>query len=323
MKKDLELKKWKEIWGNGLLKAEKTTEKNEDEYKICSSPNIPLLDNELIKNEEWLEILEKTLLTNYPSVAFEYWAEKGWLKHALPELMSLYGVPQTEKYHPEIDCGIHTMMVLDRSAANDFSLRTRYFALFHDFGKGITPSDILPSHYGHEKGGEPLVKFRLQYFNLPEKFKKEITQFTYYHGVFHDIKVVKPKKLYGLIKEMGFNENLLLANDFCNGLVSDSEGRKGYFYKPHPNAYILNHVMQEWMERMPNFEKSFEEFWLMKSKKTKEKTGRDISQNEEFKLSIKENFEKSFYVEIITKVIASYYPDNVIKNKHEVKRKSQ
>lgn len=321
MENKAELRKWQEVWNTGLKKAEKTLQKNDDEYKVCHSPVVILQDQELVKSKEWLDILEETLMTKYPSEAFEYWTEKGWLAHAIPELVNLYTIPQPEKFHPEIDCGVHVMMVIDRACANDFSLRTRYLSLFHDFGKGITPAHILPSHYGHEQEGVPLVTKRLEFFSFSASEKRAIELFTKYHGVFHDIKVVKPKKMYDIIKEIGFDKDLSLAQDFCDGLVADSEGRKGYFYKMHPNAYILMHVMKEWKNAESEFDKEFTEFWNMKATKTHEKTGRNINNDLELKSQIKEKFERTFFSGVITKVIASYYPDNIIKDKQNVKRK--
>ena len=85
--------------------------------------------------------------------------ECGALKVLLPEVDALFGVPQRADYHPEIDSGIHTLMVLQRAADMGLTLPERYAALLHDLGKAKTPPDILPRHHGHDLAGvEPCAK---------------------------------------------------------------------------------------------------------------------------------------------------------------------
>ena len=82
----------------------------------------------------------------------------GALHKILPELNKLWGVPQPPQHHPEIDTGVHIMMVVDYAANQQFSLPVRYAALMHDLGKGTTPVDVLPRHIGHEDRSVRLLK---------------------------------------------------------------------------------------------------------------------------------------------------------------------
>ena len=102
----------------------------------------------LVAERVWQE-LARGLMEKKPSRFFETLRSCGALAKIIPEVDALFGVPQPEKYHPEIDCGIHTMLVVDDAARHDYTLEVRFAALTHDLGKGNTPGDILPHHIGH------------------------------------------------------------------------------------------------------------------------------------------------------------------------------
>src|SRR5450830_575269 len=102
----------------------------------------------LVPERVWQE-LARGLMEQKPSRMFNVLRECGALARILPELNALWGVPQPAKYHPEIDTGVHVMMVLDYAASQSYSLGVRFAALMHDLGKGTTPPDLWPSHHGH------------------------------------------------------------------------------------------------------------------------------------------------------------------------------
>ena len=104
----------------------------------------------LVAERVWQE-LAKGLMEDKPSRMFEVLRDCGALARLLPEVDKLFGVPQRADYHPEIDTGIHTLMVVDQSALRGFALPVRFSALTHDLGKAETPADILPRHLGHEE----------------------------------------------------------------------------------------------------------------------------------------------------------------------------
>ena len=111
----------------------------------------------LVPERIWREV-SRGLMEARPSRMFEVLRRCGALERVLPEVDRLFGVPQRAEYHPEIDTGIHLMMVLDVAARLQTSLPARYACLGHDLGKGTTPVDILPRHLGHEQRSVALVR---------------------------------------------------------------------------------------------------------------------------------------------------------------------
>ena len=111
----------------------------------------------LVAERVWQE-LARGLMEKHPSRFFTTLRECGALRKILPEVEALFGVPQPAHYHPEIDCGIHVLMVIDDAAKNDRTLEVRFAALGHDLGKATTPEDILPRHIGHEQRSVGLLR---------------------------------------------------------------------------------------------------------------------------------------------------------------------
>src|SRR5580698_2811988 len=111
----------------------------------------------LVPERVWQE-LSRGLMEARPSRMFEVLRECGALARILPEVARLWGVPQRADYHPEVDTGVHVMMVLDYAARRGYGLGVRFAALTHDLGKGTTPVDVLPRHIGHEGRSVDLLK---------------------------------------------------------------------------------------------------------------------------------------------------------------------
>jgi tRNA nucleotidyltransferase (CCA-adding enzyme) len=111
----------------------------------------------LVAERVWQE-LSRGLMERAPARMLEVLRSVGALARLLPEVDALFGVPQPPAHHPEIDTGVHTLMVLDRCAATAQPFPVRYACLVHDLGKGTTPADVLPRHIGHEGRGEKLIR---------------------------------------------------------------------------------------------------------------------------------------------------------------------
>ena len=111
----------------------------------------------LVPERVWREV-SRGLMERAPSRMFAVLRACGALARVLPEVERLFGVPQRADYHPEVDTGVHLMMVLDMAARLDASLAVRYACLGHDLGKGTTPADVLPRHVGHEERSVKLVR---------------------------------------------------------------------------------------------------------------------------------------------------------------------
>lgn len=111
----------------------------------------------LVAERVWQEIA-RGLMEQKPSRMFEVLRECGALARLMPEVNALWGVPQPPQHHPEIDTGVHCMLVIDYAAAQNFPLPIRFAALMHDLGKGTTDPALWPRHHGHEERGVELVQ---------------------------------------------------------------------------------------------------------------------------------------------------------------------
>jgi tRNA nucleotidyltransferase (CCA-adding enzyme) len=138
----------------------------------------------LVAERVWQEI-SRGLMTAKPSRMFEALRACGALRVILPELDRLWGVPQRPEYHPEVDTGVHAMMVLDMAAQLNAPLTVRYACLCHDFGKGTTPPDVLPRHIGHEERSARLAKALAQRWRVPTECKELADVVAREHGNIH------------------------------------------------------------------------------------------------------------------------------------------
>ncbi|RZJ26870.1 MAG: multifunctional CCA addition/repair protein, partial [Haliea sp.] len=120
----------------------------------------------LVAERVWQE-LARGLMEGTPSRMFDVLRACGALKKLLPEVDKLWGVPQRAEYHPEVDTGVHLMMVLDMAARLKAPLAVRFACLGHDLGKGTTPADVLPRHIGHEERSARLLKGVCERLRVP------------------------------------------------------------------------------------------------------------------------------------------------------------
>ena len=111
----------------------------------------------LVPERVWQEVA-RGLMDAQPSRMFQVLRDCGALTRLFPEIDRLFGVPQPPEHHPEIDTGVHTMLVVDWAARQGFSLPVRFAALTHDLGKGVTPPGLWPRHHGHEAKSAELVR---------------------------------------------------------------------------------------------------------------------------------------------------------------------
>ena len=126
--------------------------------------------NALTAERVWKET-EKALHSQAPQVYFEILHQCGALKILFPEINALFGVPAPKKWHPEIDTGIHTMMVLAMASRLTDDIAVRFSALCHDLGKGVTPVENWPHHHGHGPAGVPLVEALCQRYRIPNQIR--------------------------------------------------------------------------------------------------------------------------------------------------------
>ncbi|WP_432381074.1 multifunctional CCA addition/repair protein [Duganella sp. P38] len=135
----------------------------------------------LVAERVWQE-LARGVMEEKPSRMFEVLRDCGALARILPELDALWGVPQPEKWHPEIDTGVHVMQVIDCAARLGRELPVRFACLMHDLGKGVTPADNWPAHHGHEGLGVKLVEQVCKRLRVPSESRDLAVMTAREHG---------------------------------------------------------------------------------------------------------------------------------------------
>lgn len=186
----------------------------------------------------------KALKTASPSIYFETLRKVGALKQLFPEIDQLFGIPQPAKHHPEIDCGIHTMMVIDKSANLNLSEEARFACLVHDLGKGLTPQEILPKHIGHEQRSLELIHGLCYRLRIPKRFEKLSLLVARYHTHCHRAFELKAKTLVELLHSLASFRHPDRFEDFLMACLADSQGRKGFENVAYPQIDYLRKANQ-------------------------------------------------------------------------------
>jgi tRNA nucleotidyltransferase (CCA-adding enzyme) len=192
----------------------------------------------LVAERVWQE-LARGLMEHKPSRMFEVLRDCGALARLLPEVDRLWGVAQRADYHPEVDTGVHLMMVMDMSARLQAPLPVRFACLMHDLGKGTTPADILPRHIGHEERSARLLKDVCERLRVPIECKELAEVVAREHGNIHRSSEFGAAAIVRLLercdafrKPQRFDLALLACE--C-----DARGRGGMEDKPYPQRQRL------------------------------------------------------------------------------------
>jgi tRNA nucleotidyltransferase (CCA-adding enzyme) len=193
----------------------------------------------LVAERVWQE-LARGLMEKKPSRFFETLRSCGALAKILPEVDALFGVPQPEKYHPEIDCGIHTMLVVDDAAQHDYALEVRFAALTHDLGKATTPKEILPRHVGHELRSVELVKKLAQRLRASSECRDLALLAARYHGDVHRAKELRAETIIKLFQSADAWRRPERFTQLLQACAADARGRTGHEQDAYPQAdYLL------------------------------------------------------------------------------------
>lgn len=187
----------------------------------------------LVPERVWQE-LARGLMEDKPSRMLEVLRECGALKKLLPEVDRLWGVPQRAEYHPEIDTGIHLMMVLDMAAQLGASLPVRFACLGHDLGKGTTPADMLPRHIGHEERSARLLKGLCQRLRVPVECREMADVVAREHGNIHRSSDFNPAALVRLLERCDAFRKPQRFADILLACECDARGRLGLEQTPYP-----------------------------------------------------------------------------------------
>lgn len=207
---------------------------------------------ELPAERIWVET-EKALRERDPQVFVEVLRDCGALEELLPEVNALFGVPQKAEYHPEIDTGIHQLMVLGQAARltwarSDGELasdsRVVFAALVHDLGKGITPPEILPSHRGHERAGVPLVRAVCERLKVPNAHRDLALTVCEHHLNCHRARELRPDTLLRLLENTGALREAERFEGFLLACEADARGREGFGDRAYPQADYLRRARE-------------------------------------------------------------------------------
>jgi len=192
----------------------------------------------LVPERVWQE-LARGLMEHKPSRMFAVLRECGALARILPELDLLWGVPQRAEYHPEIDTGVHVMMVLDYAAMRGYALPVRFAALTHDLGKGTTPADILPRHIGHEGRSVELLKPLCERLRVPNDCRDLALLVAREHGNLHRVMEFGAAALVKLFERCDAMRKPARFAEALQACESDARGRLGLEKQPYPQAERL------------------------------------------------------------------------------------
>ena len=195
--------------------------------------------NTLTPERVWKET-SRALMESHADIYFEVLRSCGALKVLFPEIDALFGVPQRPEYHPEIDCGIHTMMSLQQACRQNYDLDVRFAVLVHDLGKALTPAEELPRHIMHEERGVQPVTELCERFKVPTYTKQLAIAVCKEHLKCHQALTLKPGTLWRLLQRLDVLRRPERVEAFVQACECDSRGRLGLEDREYPqSAYIL------------------------------------------------------------------------------------
>jgi tRNA nucleotidyltransferase (CCA-adding enzyme) len=192
----------------------------------------------LTPERSWKEI-SRALMENQPQVFIRVLRDCDALKVLFPEVDALFGVPQPEAHHPEIDTGLHVLSVLEQSAIFHQPLSVRWACLLHDLGKGLTPEADWPRHIAHEHTGLKLIKAVNKRFKVPRDCQELALLVGQYHTHGHRALELKPSTLLDLLQSFDVYRRPQRFEEFVVACEMDARGRKGLEDRSYPQAEYL------------------------------------------------------------------------------------
>ena len=197
----------------------------------------------LVPERVWQEFA-RGLMEHRPSRMFYALRECGALVRIMPEVDALFGVPQPPQHHPEIDTGVHVMMVIDHAASRNYSLPVRFASLMHDLGKGTTPPEEWPRHIGHEARSVKLVKNLCERIKVPNEARDLALLVARYHGDVHRAAELRPATIANMMQGVDAYRKPERFEEFLQACSCDFHGRPGYAEKPYPQAERLRVALE-------------------------------------------------------------------------------
>lgn len=197
----------------------------------------------LVPERVWQET-QRALEQSSPWVFFEVLREADALPIVFPEVAALFGVPQPEKWHPEIDSGVHTLMVLQQAARLSQDPIVRFAALTHDLGKGTTPSHEWPRHIAHEQRSVALIEALCQRLRIPNTYRDVAVLVGRYHLLSHKLLELRPSTLLDLLEHLDALRRPARVEQFIVACEADARGRKGLEDRDYPQSAMLRRARE-------------------------------------------------------------------------------
>ncbi len=192
----------------------------------------------LVPERVWHE-LQSALGESRPSLFIETLRNCDALERVFPELDCLFGVPQPKQYHPEVDCGVHIMLVVDQAARLTNDVQVRFAALVHDLGKCETPESDWPRHPHHERRGVARVRNLCARLRAPNQYRDLAVAVCEHHLLTHRIERLKPSTVVKLLDALRAFQHPQRLEQFILACEADMRGRSGYEDRDYPQAVML------------------------------------------------------------------------------------
>jgi tRNA nucleotidyltransferase (CCA-adding enzyme) len=200
----------------------------------------------LVPERTWQET-DRALAEPAPAAWLRTLRECGALARIFPELDALYGVPQPEKWHPEIDTGLHMELVLQAAAGLTPEPRIRYAALMHDLGKGRTPRSRWPQHVGHEESGARLADEASRRLRAPSDYRELAVLAARWHGLVHRAEELRPRTVLQLLEACDAFRRPERFRELLVACEADYRGRGGWRERPYPQGALLRQAQERAM----------------------------------------------------------------------------
>ncbi|MDE2089067.1 MAG: multifunctional CCA addition/repair protein [Gammaproteobacteria bacterium] len=197
----------------------------------------------LVPERVWQELV-RALGEDHPARFFEVLRACGALARLFPEIERLFGVPQPPRHHPEVDTGVHTLMVLEQAARLSPDPCVRFAALTHDLGKGETPAGEWPHHHGHEQRSVRLVQALCRRLRAPNDYRDLAVLTARYHGHCHRAAELRPSTLLDTLQALDAFRRPQRFEQFLLTCEADARGRTGREDVPYPQADWLRAARQ-------------------------------------------------------------------------------
>ena len=187
----------------------------------------------------WQEV-DKSLGGPNPEIFFQVLRQCGALKILFPENDALFGIPQPEKWHPEIDTGLHTLMVLTQATLLTQDKAVRFAALVHDLGKALSPKEHWPKHHGHGQKGLPVIKKLCERLRVPNEYRDLALLVSDQHQNVHQAFELRAETIVKVFDKADFWRKPERLNQLLLACIADMRGRTGFEHQAYPQSDYLN-----------------------------------------------------------------------------------